>query len=114
MAEERLTLLMRARGGRRAKSDVDDVGHAIGRLGTGMRQGGNEAGFLSRGLRVLQTRFGFMILLGLTLAGTIGPPLVIALALATAAAAALGGAVGAAGLIALGAAQRYKLMSDVV
>lgn len=102
MAEERLTVLMRARGAVRAAKETRRFGKEVDDVGDKSVRTNKRVGFLSRGLRLLQTRFGMLIIVASLAAVVLGPPLLGAVVLLTAAAVALGGAL--IPLVALGMA----------
>ena len=112
MAEERLTLLMRARGAANAARDVMRVARRISRLGKDARDADKKIGMFRRGLELLGTRFAMLAIAATLLSVTLGPPLIGVIILLTAAVIALAGAL--IPLIALGAfaASRFEKMSE--
>jgi hypothetical protein len=113
VAEETLTLLMRAHGSRTVSREVDRVGRAVRGLGDSMGIGTNKVGMYERAIRLLGTRLGMIILLAGLATITLGPPLIAVITLLTAALITLAGMAVPAILLVVGAMARFKAQADL-
>jgi phage-related protein len=112
VAEETLALLMKVRGARESAREVDRVGRKVRGIRGSLADAGSGVGMFERALKLLGTRMGMIIILGGLLSVTLGPPMLAAFALLTAAAVALGGALIPAFVLGAAAVARFKEQAD--
>jgi phage-related protein len=107
MPRDDLTLEMNARGGRETRREIDKTGRSTRNLGKDFVDARDKSNMFERALRLLGTRMGMIIILGVALSLTLGPPLLVALTLLTAALVTLGGVFAGGFIVGLAVAQRW-------
>jgi hypothetical protein len=113
VAEETLTLLMRAHGSRTVAREVDRVGRSVRGVGDVFGIGTNKVGIFERGIKLLGTRMGAIIVVAGALTATLGPPLLVVLTLLSAALITLAGMAIPIFALVTGAMARFKKQSDL-
>jgi hypothetical protein len=111
MATDDLTVEMNARGGRETRRELDQTARSARGIGRSFRDAKDDTNLFERALRLLGTRMGTIIILGAVMTVTLGPPMLAALGLLTAAMAALGGV--ALGVFGVGAAVMLRWKETV-
>jgi hypothetical protein len=111
MARDDLTVEMEARGGRETRREIDKTGRSARNFGKDVRNAKDDTNLFSRALRLLGTRMGMIIIVGALMTVTLGPPMLAALALLTAAIVTLGGV--ALGVFGVGAAVALRWQETV-
>jgi hypothetical protein len=108
VAADTLTLRMRATGGRSTRRELKATARETRDVGGAARDATRDLGIMDRAMRLLGTRMGMLVIVGALLTVTLGPPMLAAVALLTAAVVTLGGVFAGVFLVGAAVVNRFK------
>jgi hypothetical protein len=108
VAADTLTVRMRATGGRGTRRELKATARDTREVGKAAKKSSEDIGIMDRAMRLLGTRMGMLVIVGALLTVTLGPPMLAAIALLTAAVVTLGGVFAGVFLVGAAVVNRFK------